>query len=347
MAATAPTTRAVRSVRSSWLGALALLVAGAALVPAAEWVVHAAAGTTETRGVLADVDVVERSGRAADTYDAVAVTADGRGIALMGAGAGARLTELPLGSPVIVTRSTADGQVLEVRTPLETVDVDHHWGAIVLGVLGLAVFAAGGWFGLLLQPRRAVAALLVVAGLLGSYLALPPRHDLGPWSGWIPDAMAGYPDPPTGPADPYGRRVSTVVPIGTPVTQELKHRTTVTGPPEAGLPPGADPAVAAGFTVLRVPLLAEPGPDAGAYGAEGGYVPNMILVGSGRGTVTELSRSPACAGAPDALPAYFAAPRRGYVCFAVPDGFVPGYLVIPQSDLAVDLRGQGVATTSR
>lgn len=252
-----------------------------------------------------------------------------------------------MGTPVIVTRSTADGQVLAVRTPERTVDVAHHTGAVILVVLGLVLAACCVGFAWFSRPHPVGAAVLVLVGLLFSYAAFLPQHDLGPSTLAVPDASAGYPDPPTGPPGPSGRRVGAVVPVGTVVSTRPTHRVTVTGPPEPGLPPGADPGPVAGFATVRVPLLAEPGPDAGAYGADESYLPNMVLTGEGRGVVTELWRSPRCGGAPDALPAYFAAPRRGFVCFAVPDGFVPRYLVFPQADLAVDLTGQGAATTSR
>jgi hypothetical protein len=292
--------------------------------------------------VIANTDIDRGSGyRSSDSYEAVAVTADGQAIDLAAAGAGKPLAEqLGVGDPVIIIRSAADGRILQVRGPLTTVNVENHFGMVILRVLSIGVAAAGIWLGVRSVPRRwLVSALAVGLGLLLCYGLFPRQHDIGPYGRPIPDAMEGYADPPTA-ARPgrYGGQLDAVVPIGTRVESGIATHVTVTGPPEPGLPPGADPQVGAGFATLRVPLLAEPGPDSGRYGPGKDYLPNMELIGEGLGRVTGLDLSPKCGGSPEGFPRHFAAPREGYACFVVPDGFVPRYLVFFNDDVAVDLR---------
>jgi hypothetical protein len=328
--------------RRLWLRMVLLIIAGAALLLPVGWVVHAGSGTTETRAVIANTDIDRGSGyRSSDSYEAVAVTADGQAIDLAAAGAGKPLAEqLGVGDPVIIIRSAADGRILQVRGPLTTVNVENHFGMVILRVLSIGVAAAGIWLGVRSVPRRwLVSALAVGLGLLLCYGLFPRQHDIGPYGRPIPDAMEGYADPPTA-ARPgrYGGQLDAVVPIGTRVVSGIATHVTVTGPPEPGLPPGADPQVGAGFATLRVPLLAEPGPDSGRYGPGKDYLPNMELIGEGLGRVTGLDLSPKCGGSPEGFPRHFAAPREGYACFVVPDGFVPRYLVFFNDDVAVDLR---------
>ncbi len=325
-----------------WLRMILLIIAGAALLLPIDWVVHAGSGTTETRAVIAHTEIDERYGyRSSDNYEAVAVTAEGQGIDLAAAGAGRALAELGVGTPVIITRSAADGRILQVRAPLTTVNVENHVGMVILRVLSIGVAVAGIWLGLRSVPRRwLVSALAIGLGLLLCYGLFPRQHDIGPYGGPIPDAMEGYADPPTAaPAERFGRQVAAVVPIGTRVESGIATHVTVTGPPEPGFPPGADPQVGAGFATLRVPLLAEPGRYSGRYGPGKDYLPNMELIGEGLGRVTGLDLSPDCGGSPEGFPSHFAAPREGYACFVVPDGFVPRYLVFFNDDIAVDLRG--------
>jgi hypothetical protein len=328
-----------------WLRLVLLVIAGAALLEPVEWVVRAGSGTTETRAVIAYTDIERGDGYRGtdDNFEAVAVTADGQAIDLAAASAGEALAEqLAIGAPVIITRSVADGRVLQVRGPLTTVNVDNHLGMVIVRVLSIGFAAAGIWLGVRRGPRRwLVSALAVSLGMLLCYGVFPRQHDIGPYGGPIPDAMSRYADPPTAaPAERFGRQVAAVVPIGTRVESagDATH-VTVTGPPEPGLPPGADPRVGAGFATLRVPLLAEPGPDSGLYGPGRDFLPNMDFIGEGLGRVTALDEFPTCGGSPEAFPSRFAAPHRGYVCFIVPDGFVPRYLVFFNDDVAVDLRG--------
>jgi hypothetical protein len=319
-----------------------LIIAGAALLLPVEWVVHIGSGTTETRAVIAHSRIDGDFGyRGNVSYEAVAVAADGQGIDLAAAGGLPLVRELSLGDPVIITRSAADDRILEVRGPLTTVNVENSGVVVFLRVFCIGVAAVGIWLGVRGVPRRwwLVSALAVGLGLLLCYGLLPRQHDIGPYQGSIPDAMNGYADPPTAaPVDLPSRRVHTVVPIGTRVESGTASHVTVTGPPEPGLPPGADPQVGAGFTTLRVPLLAEPRADSGQYvGMDS--LPSMDLIGDGLGRATPLDLSPRCGGSPEGFPRGIAAPRRGYACFVVPDGFVPRYLVFVNDDVAVDLWG--------
>jgi hypothetical protein len=153
-----------------WLRMVMLIIAGAALLLPIEWVVHAGSETTETRAVVVHTEIDRRSYgyRSSNSYEAVAVTADGQAIDLAAAGAGGSLTEqLGVGDPVIITRSAADGRILQVRGPLTTVNVENHGGMIIIRVLCIGIAAAGIWLGLRSVPRRwLVFALAIGLGLL-------------------------------------------------------------------------------------------------------------------------------------------------------------------------------------
>ncbi len=326
-------------LRHRWAGPVLLLVAGAALVLPVERVVHAVAPTTQTRAVLADVGVERHGSGTRISYDhtAVAVTADGSALDLAAAGGGVGRTGLEVGMPVVVTRSAADGRVLQVRAPLVVVDIENHAGMVVLRVGSLLVAVAGLWLGLARAPRRwATAAVAVPVGALLALVAASPEHDIGAYPYPGPDAMRSYLDPPTRvPQDLTTFHVDEIVPVGTRVETSVGATVTVTGPLQPGLPAGADPEIDRWFDTVRLPLLAESDPD--DPGTE--TLPtNLFLIGEGRGRTLLLDGDPACGGAAQALPSRFTTPREGYACYAVPDGFVPRYLVFRNDDVAVDLR---------
>ncbi|MBC8093102.1 MAG: hypothetical protein H7Y15_14425, partial [Pseudonocardia sp.] len=124
-----------------------------------------------------------------------------------------------------------------------------------------------------------------------------------------------------------GPRVDSVVPVWAPVPVGSGLAVTVTAAPTPGLPDGADPAPYAGFATVRIPIRAD-----GGYGPVG--LPNMTLIGSGIGRATLDAE---CAGSPTGFPDRFDTPRDGVVCFVLPDGFTPLYLVFFNDSVAVDL----------
>ncbi|WP_214403556.1 hypothetical protein [Pseudonocardia lacus] len=302
-----------------WPRLLAFLVAGAALVPVAEWAVHAFASTSQTRAVLAESGSERHGeiGRISYSYDSVAVTADGSALDLAAAGGGHALTDLDIGSPVVVTRSAADGRVLQVRAPQGLVDLENGAGAVTLRIGGVLVAAAGLWLGRTAPRAWAAAAVLVPLGALLTVLVLPREHDIGTYPYPVQDAMHNYLDPPTTtPSDPNRStfRVDEVVPIGARTQTGNGTVVTVTGPVQVGLPGGADPETERWFPTVRVPVH-----------ATGALPTNTFLIGEGRGRTVRLDQEPACAS-------------EGYACYAVPDGFEARYLVFRNDDVAVDLR---------
>ncbi|MCO1656506.1 hypothetical protein [Pseudonocardia humida] len=337
---TGPQSLRQRSAANPWVRHLLLLLAGAALVLPVEWVVHAASPTADTRAVVVESSVERRgsTGRVSYIHNAVAVTADGAAIDLDAAGSGAgALAELDLGAPVVITRSAADGRVLLVRAPQTVIDVENHWGAVVLRVGCLLVAGAALWLGWVAPRAVVVAFALMPLGAALVLVVLPRQHDIGAYPYPVRDAMQHYLDPPTAtPSDPNRStfRVDAVVPIGTAVPTDLDTTVTVTGPPRTGLPAGADPGIDEVFSTVRIPVRVEPAPP-----ARRARLPTvLLLLGEGRGSTVRLDQEPACAGAPDAVPDRHDGPREGYVCYAVPDDFEARYLVLRNDDVAVDLR---------
>lgn len=297
-----------------WVRGALVALAGAGVAVAVQWVGQATAPTEQVRAVISASGSELQEGRGGKTRDhtAVAVTEAGREIDLAGSGNGAGLTRhtagLHRGVPVVITRSTFDGEVLSVRSPLATVPVAVAPNVVGLrvGILAVAVVALG--FGVRGWSRATVGipVLCAVAGILLTAVLIRPGTDGGPPRYPLPDAMAGYADPPTGPSpDPLltSRSVDAVVPAGTAVATTRDVSLTVTGPPRLG---HAD-----GFTTVSVPLAVD----------GGGSAPPMRLIGTGSGTTIEL---PAC-------------PDAGTACFVVPDDVVPRYLVLQNQDVAIAL----------
>jgi hypothetical protein len=304
-----------------------MAVAGAGVAVAVQWTGQSVAPSVEVRAVIDASSVETEQGRGGTTRDHTvrAVTASGRVIDLAGSGNGAGLTAsaagLDRGAPVLVTRSTYDGEILAVRSPLATVPVAQHGAGVVLRVLGLLVAAAALVLGVRGWSRSTVGVpvLCAVGGLALTALLIRPAPDLGLSPYPLPDAMAGYADPPTGPSpDPLlsTRTVDAVATAGTPVPTAPGDSLTVTGPPVAG--------TAGGFDTVRIPLAVDPG--------DGAPVPNLRLVGTGAGRTVEL---PDCG--PSGLPPRLTTPGEGVVCFAVPDDFAPRYLVLTNDGVAIEL----------
>lgn len=310
-----------------WVRGALMAVAGAGVAVAVQWVGQSVAPTVEVRAVIdaSSVELSEGRGGTIRDYTVRAVTASGQVIDLAGSGNGAGLSAsaagLDRGVPVLITRSTYDGEILAVRSPLATVPVAQHGAGVLLRVIGLVVAAGALVLGVRGWSRSTVGlpVLCAVGGLALAALLIRPSPDLGPSRYPPPDAMAGYADPPTGPSpDPLlsTRTVDAVAAPGTPVPTEPGVSLTVTGPPV--------PGTADGFATVRIPLAVDPG--------DGAPVPNLRLIGTGAGRTVEL---PECG--PSGFPPRLTAPGVGVVCFAVPDGFTPRYLVLTGDGVAIEL----------
>jgi hypothetical protein len=119
----------------------ALLLAGLCAAFLVESAAQAVLPASTERGVVV-ANNVER-GTDTDTYTIAAVLDSGQAIDLADRNALGVHATVSGGMPVLVTRSHADGQVLSVRTPEESVDTYSYSGAWVLRV-GAAVGLVGG-----------------------------------------------------------------------------------------------------------------------------------------------------------------------------------------------------------
>jgi hypothetical protein len=290
---------------------VALALAGLTMAFLVEWAAHAVAPATTEPGVVASTDgpYDDSEGPEAEDFTIAAVLDSGQVLDIADYNSEGLREAVGVGTPVLVTRSHADGQVLGVRAPTGYVDTHDFAGSWFLrgfAVLGLACGLAVG-----LRARRAdrwwaVAALAGSAVAFSAWIWTGPELDR---TFLLPDGMWTYADelPPQ-------------VAIGVPVrVQEVT--VTVRGTPTPGLPPGADPALA-GFETFTVPLTTR--------AEESRYV-KMELIGDGAGRA-ELLRGfpePACGGAPGALGEDIPAGTADVVlCAVVPTGFQPRYLVL-------------------
>lgn len=298
------------AARASWLVRLvAAVLAGLCLAFLAEQTLHAFAPTTTERGVVTASSVERSEGRRSSSdYSIQARMDSGLALDLADANAAGLVRATERGRQVIVTRSTLDGQVLAVRTPTEVVDTSNYAAAWVLRALAVLIGGAAAVLALRPVEPWSVTALVAVAVAFGAYLWVPPVLDrtYDPPNGWrIFDDTRFFPE--------------RVVALGSPAAVS-DGTVTVTGPPVAGLPAGADPELA-GFETLTVPLRSE--------STKGRWVP-MWLVGDGAGNAELLRETDGpCGGAPGAFPKDVPeGTAEGPLCAVVPPGFVPRYLIV-------------------
>jgi hypothetical protein len=320
-----------------------MLLAGIGLGVLAHSTVQAFAPTTEEPAVVTSLDSHSYCsggrGRCRDrvvVYTLRAVTSTGETLDLPG-----RYWFGSIGLPIRIVRSAAGDQVVVVRSPVGTVDVRTEARAIVMNLVAGLVAGTGLWLGVRRGRRRPLlpAAALATGALIGAaYMfglvsgAVPPEV--------APSAMQGYADPPTSTLD-WGRRMDSIVGLGTEVTDRRKSTLTVTGPPQSGPPPGADLALP-GFDIVTIPIRFTPGEPTTGLERHMGVLPDIELLGDGVGRSERVYVADwGAAHSSGVLPRVFfrdLAPARSYICFAVASGFTPRYLVVPEAKVAIDLR---------
>ncbi|MBC6459182.1 hypothetical protein [Actinomadura sp. HBU206391] len=233
------------------------------------------------------------------------------------------------GDPVVVHRSTVTGRVLKVWSTKESADLRVAGGICTLVLYCLAA-------GLLLlltlpvrarlggeRPRRrpvTVLAVLVLTAVPTGAWALrgPEIADARP----LPDSMGEYSQ--AGFLPDKTRR------IGQTVETEDGIAIQVTGPPTTRPPTGL-PGRLNDFDLMIVPVTTRLTGDAIRPDDYGQY--RVTLIGAGRGN-TVIVPDPPCATALRTFRGEVRAgtpPIRGRLCFAVPPGFRPRYLVIETS----------------
>ncbi len=296
------------SQKSQWVAVLLVtgIVLGFIAAFAGRWTAEGMAGTYDLRAVISVADSTTTEGQNGPhtTHEIVAVAEN------------ARAVELPTGEafglaePVVVGLSSLTDRVLSVRGADEVVEAHHPWekitamsiGGVVL-VLGVAVAFS------VTRPVTVRKSLSFLAGFVfGAYVVLAP---LG--FGWTAYREA---------ADP--------------VPNLWEYRREAWGPPPVI---GKGQAAVSGDSTVRV-LDSRAEPPEGAEAWLGGFHVLALRVETSRlgDTALELSadehgaprRVEDCAGAPGAFDG-----TAGLVCFVVPSGYQPKYLVVGELDREV------------
>ncbi|GHA91974.1 hypothetical protein GCM10010305_39530 [Streptomyces termitum] len=321
--------RAVGASALLWLAAV-----GVVAVFLAVWGVEAVAPVVRESAVIGHADDGGGDDGGPESPAVKALTGDGRAVPL--GEAGGILRPFRLGDAVVVTRSRVTGRPLAVRGPGGEADLHTHGGIVVLlavsGVVvgvtcryGRRVYAAARRLPLPGPVRRLPVFAVPVAGaaLAGLTLFGPGGSEGRPWT---LDGMGIYDAPEFFPG--------TVVPSGgTADVRGFSLR--VGGPLAEGAPAGA-PGRLAGLRVLVAEVVVRNGREAAAY------LP-VQLVGEGRGRAALLAAGE-CGAAPGGFDGHV--PVRpapvSRMCFVVPEGFAPRYLIVGGADddvaLAVSAR---------
>ncbi len=297
---------------------LLLLVIGAVLGTVAafsgRWFAEATAGSYEVRAVITvhDSETTEGQNGTRTTWTSEALAEDGRAMRLPGEEA------FGMAEPVVVRLSALTDRVLSVRLPNGDLEDFHDQTAkVVLMTAGALAVLAGGW--LLVGRWRASAreggtAKPVLTFLLGVVLAAGVV--LSP-AGFGQGAFRSATTVPVPDLSKAGLRTDpppVVVRGGAARTGDVTLRALGV---ERGAPEGAAPWLS-GFEVLTVRVEE-------TRTAEGPPVAAR-LVADEHGSPELVEK---CAGAPGALTGPAASgTRTGLLCFAVPPGFVPSYLLL-------------------
>jgi hypothetical protein len=223
--------------------------------------------------------------------------------------------QLSVGEPVVLRQARFTGQIIAVRTVERYLRKQPHAGHVAWVVIGLVLIGAvvavplGAWARWLWRSRDpaaivgtvvVVTLVVVISPLLsGGTIDRPPlRDDVGMGVyGILPEQTAG--------------------PGGTVEVGDFAVE--VTGPVHTGPPPGS-PAWLGDFHVVVVPVRV------GFAGAADHVRPIVALIGPGPGRAYPVP-PPACGG-PDPFADEAAGAAGGAVCFAVPPGFQPRYLIL-------------------
>ncbi|WP_181774024.1 hypothetical protein [Amycolatopsis pittospori] len=264
------------------------------------WTAEGSADAYDVRAVITTTDSETTEGQSGPhtTYEILAVTENGRAI------------DLPTGEtfglaePVVVRLSSLTDRVLSVRGADTVLEVHHPWEKI-------AAMSAGG---LLLLIGSVVVFLVARARSLPAFLAGA--------------AMAAYVV-----LAPLGFGGTAYREAADPIPDLWEHRRQAWGPPPVI---GRGQTVVAGDSTLRVIDRAPKPPEGAAAWLSGFHVLTLRIEATRLGdTALELSagehgaprRVEDCAGAPGAFDG-----TEGLVCFVVPPGYRPEYLVVGKLD---------------
>ncbi|MGK4591052.1 hypothetical protein [Amycolatopsis sp. w19] len=287
------------------------IVWGSVAAFAGRWAVEGSAGTYDVRAVISEWNSKTTEGQNGPHtgYEVLAITEDGRAIELPTRDA------FGLADPVVARLSSVTDRVLSVRGAARVVEAHHPWEKITAMSLGLAllVFAAV-VLCRLARPGVARKALPFLAGLaFAAFVVLTPV-------GFGGTAYREAADP---------------------VPNFWEHRRDLWGPPPVF---ARGQTAVSGESAVRV-LDGWPGAPSGAEAWLSGFHVLTLRIEASRlgDTALELSadehgepeRVKDCAGAPGAFDG-----TTGLVCFVVPPGYRPEYLLVGKLDREVLLKLQ-------
>lgn len=323
MNAAEPERNAERNKAFGVLGLLWLAAVGAAVVFLAVWGVEAVAPVVRETAVIGHADDGDGGGGPNDFF--VEALTDGGAEVPLGEGGGI-LEPLHLGDAAVVTRSRVTERPLGVRGPDGEVDLHHHTGAVVLVTASVALLGGTLWRGRriygaahrILRPRAArrlvpPAALLAGALAVSVSLFASAAPDGRPWT---LDGMGVYDTPKFFPETVVRAGEAAVVrgyslSIGAPLTEKR---------------PVGVPGRLSGLRILVADVAVR------SDRREAGYLP-LQLIGKGRGKAALLEAAD-CGTAPGAFDGHVAQspPPTARLCFVVPEGFRPRYLIVGGAD---------------
>ncbi|MBB5857941.1 hypothetical protein ACFQ05_20220 [Amycolatopsis umgeniensis] len=273
---------------------------------AGRWAAEGMAETYDSRAVISVSDSTTTEGQSGPhtTYETLAVTEDGRAI------------ELPTGrafglaEPVVVRISSLTDRVLSVRGADEVVEAHHPWERITVMSIGGALLVLGAVVVYsVARPVTVRKSLSFLAGFVfAAYVVLAPVGFGG----------TAYRD------------------AADPVPNLWEHRRDAWGPPPVI---GKGQTAASGDSAVRVLDSRPESPEGAEAWLSGFHVLALRIEASRLGdTALELSadehgsprRVEQCAGAPGAFDG-----TTGLVCFVVPPGYQPKYLVVGELDREV------------
>lgn len=291
------------------------------------WTVEAIAPTGRESVVISQHGCSE--GACCDAHSLVgtcAWTGDGRALDISGYNHLGLVVPGYEGEPVVIHRSTVTGRVLEVRSTTESVDlrvVGGIWTLVLYGVVAglvlLAVRLVRVWLGGERRRRRPVTVLVVLVLTAVATGAWALRGPEVAGARPLPDSMRGYAE--AGFLPDRLRRTGQVVETEDGIAIQ------VTGPP-ATRPPAGLPGRFRDFDLVIVPVATRLTGDAIRADSYGDH--RVTLIGEGRG-LTVIVRDPPCDAALRTFRGAASAgtpPITGSLCFVVPPGFRPRYLVV-------------------
>ncbi|WP_125800760.1 hypothetical protein [Amycolatopsis sp. WAC 01416] len=287
------------------------IVWGTVAAFAGRWTVEGLAGTYDVRAVISEWNSTTSEGQHGPhtSYDVLAIAEDGRAI------------ELPtrdtfgLADPVVARLSSVTDRVLSVRGATDVVEAHHPWEKIAAMSLGLALLVLAAIVLVkVARPGGARKALPFVAGLaFAAFVVLTPVGFGG---------------------TAYGEAAD-------PVPNFWELRRDLWGPPPVF---ARGQTAVSGEAAVRV-LDSRPGPPEGAEAWLSGFHVLTLRIEASRlgDTPLELSadehgepeRVKDCAGAPGAFDG-----TTGLVCFVVPPGYRPEYLLVGKLEREVLLKLQ-------